>query len=61
VLSGSDDNTLKLWDLETGKIFAEFSGDRPIYAIALSANKWTIVAGGGSGRIHFLTLENPGV
>jgi WD40 repeat protein len=57
-LSGSHDNTLKLWDLGTGKILAEFSGDGPISAIALSSNKWKIVAGDMSGRVHFLTLEN---
>jgi WD40 repeat protein len=59
-LSGSDDHTLKLWDLMTGTISAEFSVDCPISAIALSASKWTIVAGDKLGRVHFLNLENPG-
>jgi WD40 repeat protein len=58
-ISGSGDNTLKVWDLETGKILTELSADGPITAVALSRDKWTIVAGDSSGRVHLLTLENP--
>ena len=60
-LSGSFDNTLKLWDLETGKVFAEFTAEGPISAAGLSSKKLAIMVGDRSGRVHFLTLENPGV
>ncbi len=57
-LSGSYDNTLKLWDIETAEILAEFSGEAQITAVALAGDGRTIVAGEPSGRVHFLKLEN---
>jgi len=57
-ISGSFDNTLRLWDLETGRILAEFSGEGSIMAIALSRDGQRMVAGDASGRVHLLALEN---
>ena len=56
-ISTSDDTTLKVWDLETGEILCTFSGDYALYACAISPDGKIIVAGEGSGRIHFLRLE----
>ncbi len=58
-LSGSHDNTLKLWDTGTREILAEFSGEGPITAVDLSKDGRKMVAGDAFGRVHFLTLENP--
>ncbi|MEJ6482603.1 WD40 repeat domain-containing protein, partial [Nostoc punctiforme UO1] len=56
-ISGSDDNTLKLWDLHTRKEISTFIGDSPINCCAFSPDGLTIVAGEPSGRVHFLRLE----
>ena len=63
-VSGSEDNTLKLWDLETGEKIASFSCDGGINACALSERSGlVVVAGDQGGRMHFLQLEHvmPGV
>jgi WD40 repeat protein len=61
-VSASDDQTLKVWDLESGKLIATFSADGAFYACAVVPDvgaPWdsVIVAGGASGRVHFLRLE----
>ena len=56
-VSGSHDSTLKVWDLDTGKEISTFIGDSPISCCAVSPDGLTIVAGEGSGRVHFLRLE----
>lgn len=58
VISGSYDNTLKLWNLETGEEIATFTGEAPFYCCAVAPDEVTIVAGESSGRVHFLRLEN---
>jgi WD40 repeat protein len=57
-ISGADDRTLKVWDLETGSSVATFSADGPLYACAVAPDNVTIVAGGATGRVHFLRMEN---
>ncbi|MEH2218556.1 MAG: hypothetical protein V7K72_15830, partial [Nostoc sp.] len=56
-VSGSNDNTLKVWDLQTGKEISTFIGESYIYCCAVSPDGLTIVAGEQSGRVHFLRLE----
>ncbi|MFN6541439.1 MAG: WD40 repeat domain-containing protein [Nostoc sp. EkiNYC01] len=56
-LSGSEDNTLKVWDLQTAKEISTFIGESSINCCAVSPNGLTIVAGEQSGRVHFLHLE----
>ncbi|MFP5272998.1 WD40 repeat domain-containing protein [Coleofasciculus sp.] len=58
VVSGAEDYTLKVWDLETRKIVASFKGDGELLACAVAPDGITIVAGEASGRLHFLRLEN---
>lgn len=58
VISASYDNTLKLWNLETGEEIATFTGEAPFLCCAVAPDGVTIVAGESSGRVHFLRLEN---
>jgi WD40 repeat protein len=56
-LSASSDQTLKVWDLEIGKLLASFTADAPILSCAVGPVEHVIVAGDLSGRVHFLFLE----
>lgn len=53
----SDDGILTVWDLETGNIIVNFSGDSILVTCAVSPDGQTIVVGEASGRVHFLRLE----
>ena len=54
---GSEYNTLKVWDLLSGKEVASFSGDTKFECCAIAPDGVTVVAGDRSGRVHFLRLE----
>jgi WD40 repeat protein len=56
-VSGSDDRTLKVWDLGAGVVLATFSGDSGVSCCAIAPDGRTIVTGEQSGRVHFLQLE----
>ncbi|MEH2145501.1 WD40 repeat domain-containing protein [Nostoc sp.] len=58
VISASDDNTLKVWNLETAEVIATFIRESPILCCVVAPDRTTIVAGEASGRVHFLRLEN---
>jgi hypothetical protein len=58
-VSGSDDSTLKIWDMESGEVIASFSGDSPLFSIAISQDGEIFMAGEASGKVHFLRLEEP--
>ncbi|MEI3649278.1 MAG: hypothetical protein V6D39_04700 [Dolichospermum lemmermannii FEM_B0920] len=60
VISGSWDNTVKVWNLETGEEIAAFSGESNFYSCAVAPDGLTIVAGDAGGMVHFLKLENAG-
>jgi WD40 repeat protein len=53
-VSASQDQTLKVWDLETGMVITAFSCDA---GALLRLRRRRIVAGDDSGRVHFLSLE----
>ncbi|HKV39548.1 MAG TPA: hypothetical protein VJX67_10070 [Blastocatellia bacterium] len=55
VVSGSPDQTVKVWDLETGKCVATLVVDSPLYDCAMSADGAQIVAAGARG-VYFLKL-----
>ena len=59
VLSGSFDQTVRLWDLTTGKQIAVFGGDSEITLCFPSPDPLTFVAAEKSGRIHYLRLVSP--
>jgi WD40 repeat protein len=58
VVSGSRDNTVKVWDLTDGELAATFHDESSILSCAVAADGLTIAAGESSGRVHFLRLEN---
>ena len=53
----SDDRTLKVWDLESGKVIASFTADGSLMTCAVSSDGVTIVAGERSGQVHILHVE----
>jgi tetratricopeptide (TPR) repeat protein len=59
-ISASEDRTLKIWDLLTGKEVASFSGEGAFDCCAFAPDGVTVVAGDASGRVHFLRLEGMG-
>ena len=58
-VSASEDNTVKVWDLETGEVLATFTCDSAAYCCAFSDALKLIVAGDAGGHLHFLRLEEP--
>ena len=58
VISASDDNTLKVWDLETRQVIADFTGESSLECCAVAADGVHIIVGEASGRVHFLRLES---
>ena len=57
-LSGSSDNTLKLWDLESGICCATWTADQPISCVAAVSDRF-FIAGDEGGTLHFLDLVEP--
>ncbi len=55
-VSGSVDHTLRLWDLESGKEIASFTGESQVLSCAVTSDGRAIVAGNELGRMHFLRL-----
>lgn len=56
---GDWDNTVKVWELETGEVLATFTCDAGAYCCACSDDGKLIVAGDAGGRVHFIRLEEP--
>ena len=56
-ISGSNDNTIKVWDLATGNVIASFTGESPIASCVIAPDGVTIVAGDESGSVYSLRLE----
>ena len=56
-ISGSRDNTIKVWDLSSGNVIASFTTESPIASCAIAPDGLTIVAGDRLGRVYFLRLE----
>jgi WD40 repeat protein len=55
-VSGSDDNTLKVWDLEQGVIVSNFTGDSSFQTCYISQDGESIVAGDSLGKMHFFFI-----
>ena len=55
-LSGSMDNTLLLWDLETGGCLASFTGDAGISCVSVTRGD-LLVAGSQDGKVHILEIR----
>ena len=59
-VSTSDDNTLRVWDLASGKELALLTADGPMAPCAVSLDGRTIVAGDATGNMHILKMEGFG-
>jgi len=57
-LAGSDDNTLRLWDLASGRCLAEYYANAAIGCAAFARDD-LIVAGSADGKIHILEIREP--
>ncbi len=60
VISGSDDKTMKVWDITSGKIITTYQLDGAANSIAISRDGKTLIVGSKSGRVHKLTILQPG-
>ncbi len=58
-VSGSNDNTLRVWDLETGTTIATFAADASVFACWAAPDGITSIAGDAAGNVHFLRLIEP--
>ena len=58
VVSGSSDNTLKVWDLETGALIGTFNCEGRVSYAAVAPHGRTFVAGDAGGQVYFLRFEN---
>jgi hypothetical protein len=56
VVSGSADNTLRVWDLKDGKEMLAFIGESEVFSCDVAPDGQTIVAGDALGRVHFLQI-----
>ncbi len=56
LVSGSRDQTLRVWDLNSGHLETAFTTEHPILACAAAADA-TIIAGDDSGGLLFFRLE----
>ncbi len=52
VISGSSDNTLKIWELSTGRLLATFSLDDTVHFCCFSRDGKYLAAGEGTGSVH---------
>lgn len=57
-VSASTDQTLKVWDLDTGALIARFTCDAAVCCCRFLGDD-RLIAGDAGGRVHFLTLEEP--
>jgi WD40 repeat protein len=54
-ISGSNDGTVRVWDLVSGRCLTVFNCDAEVCSCAWAKEK--IVAGDGHGRVHLFTWE----
>ena len=56
-VSVSKDKTLKVWNLEEGKMITKFTDRSALNCCALAPDEKTIIVGNTSGDLHFLKLK----
>lgn len=57
VISGGDDNTLRVWEVATGRPYAELRGhSRPVQTCAIAADGSQVLSGGQEGEIKLWDL-----
>jgi WD40 repeat protein len=58
LVSGSDDMTVKLWDVQTGGVVKTFcSHTGPVFSVSISANCTTIASGSGDHTIRLWDIQ----
>ena len=57
LISASDDQTLKLWDLEKGNVVETFYGANPFLCVSVAGNR--VGAGDNLGNVWMLALSAP--
>ena len=57
LVSGSGDNTIKLWDVQTGGVVKTFQGHTGYVSASISADNTTIVSGSLDRRIHLWDIQ----
>ena len=58
LVSGSDDETLKLWDVQTGGVVMTFTGHKDwVVSVSISADCTKIASGSGDGAIHLWDVQ----
>jgi WD40 repeat protein/serine/threonine protein kinase len=58
IISASQDRTVRVWNFQSGECITKCHLNEPLNTCAITPDGRTIVAGGVSGRVHFLRLEN---
>ena len=59
-VSVSNDKTLAMWDLKSGRCRVKFGAGGSLTSCCVSPDGRMILAGDGSGRLHFLYVEGTG-
>jgi WD40 repeat protein len=58
LVSGSDDETLKLWDIQTGGVVKTFHGHTHyVYSVSISSNHTAIASGSGDKTIRLWDIQ----
>ena len=58
LVSGSNDNTVKLWDLQTGGVVKTFLGHtKRVWSVSISADLTTIASGSSDHTIHLWDIQ----
>ncbi len=56
-VSGDESGMLRAWDLTSGICLAEFRGEGPIWACALTADGHRLTASAANGKMYFLEIQ----
>ena len=56
VVSGSSDNTIRLWDGASGHEVARIEGEGSISSVAVTPKAKRLAAGDGAGRMHLFDI-----
>jgi WD40 repeat protein len=56
IVSASEDRTLRLWDVATGGELSRLTTEHEVVCCAIDPIGVRVVAGDGSGAVHFVTL-----
>ena len=59
IISGSEDKSIKIWDIESGKEIKKLNGHSEcVYSVAISSDNKYIVSGSGDNSIKIWNLQS---